>query len=142
MAEGSDVITFLGTGGARVMVSTQLLASGSAWLDLGGTLILLDPWPGCTVQVSKRKLAPSRLCAIILSHKHLDHTSDVNIMIEAMTDAARRKRGALFALADAFEGDPVIFSYLRNVPERIEVLKEGGHNGYAVFRRPSQVLQR
>lgn len=122
----SDSITFLGTGGARVIVSSQLLASGGAWLDIGGTSILLDPGPGCIVQATKRKLDPRRLSAIILSHKHLDHSSDVNIMIEAMADGARRQHGVVFAPQDALENDPVILSYLRRLPERIEVLREGG----------------
>ncbi len=47
MEELSDTITFLGTAGARFVVTKQFLASGGAWLNLGGTQILLDPGPGC-----------------------------------------------------------------------------------------------
>ncbi|MBI2853817.1 MAG: MBL fold metallo-hydrolase [Chloroflexi bacterium] len=112
------------------MVSNQLLASGGAWLEFGHTRIVLDPGPGSIVQATKRKLNPTKVDAIILSHKHLDHSSDVNIMIEAMTNATRNKRGAVFAPADALEGDPVILRYLRSYPERIEALREGGR--YAV----------
>ncbi|MBI2856952.1 MAG: MBL fold metallo-hydrolase [Chloroflexi bacterium] len=138
MGEGSDVIIFLGTGGARVMVAHQLLASGGAWLELGNTNILLDPGPGCIVQATKRKLDPTRLDAIVLSHRHLDHSSDVNIMIEAMTDAARRRRGALFVPADALEEDPVVLRYLRHLPERIETLGEGTRHtvGEVSFETP------
>ncbi|MEW6033926.1 MAG: MBL fold metallo-hydrolase [Chloroflexota bacterium] len=139
MGEQTDVITFLGTGGARVVVARQILASGGAWLDLGGIRILLDPGPGSIVQTTKRKLDPSQLDAIVLSHKHLDHASDVNVMIEAMTDAARRRKGVLFAPSDALEGqDAVVFFYLRNLPERIEVLREGGKYaiGDVVFETP------
>ncbi|MBI2857449.1 MAG: MBL fold metallo-hydrolase [Chloroflexi bacterium] len=124
--QGSDIITFLGTGGARVVVSAQLLASGGAWLDLGGTLILLDPGPGCIVQAAKRKLDPRKLSAIVLSHKHLDHSSDINIMIESMADGTRRRHGVVYAPSDALDDDPVVLRYLRNLPEKIEVLKEGG----------------
>lgn len=134
----TDSITFLGTGGARVMVSRQILASGGAWLELGSTRILLDPGPGSIVHAIRRKLDPGKLDAIILSHKHLDHSSDVNIMIEAMTHASSRKRGALFAPADALENDPVVFGYARGLPERIEVLREGGKYkvGEVVFETP------
>jgi len=125
MAELPEVITFLGTAGARFMVARQLLASGGAWLNFGETQILLDPGPGSLVQVTKRKLDLSKLDAIILSHKHLDHSSDVNIMIEAMTDGGRRKRGVVFAPSDALNKDPVILSYLRSYPEKIEILTEG-----------------
>ena len=126
MAELSDVITFLGTAGARFVVSRQFLASGGAWLSLGNTQILLDPGPGSLVQAAKRKLDPSKLEAIILSHKHLDHSGDINIMIEAMTDGGTKKRGTVFVPADALNQDPVIFSYLQSYPRDIQVLTEGG----------------
>ena len=95
MNELSDTITFLGTAGARFVVTKQFLASGGAWLSLGGTDILLDPGPGWLVQTTKRKLDSSKLKAIILSHKHLDHSGDINIMIEAMTEGGWRQRGTV-----------------------------------------------
>lgn len=127
MDEVSDVITFLGTAGARFVVTRQFLASGGAWLSLGDTQLLLDPGPGCLVQATKRKLDPSKLDAIILSHRHLDHCGDINIMIEAMTGGGMKKRGVVFAPADALNPDPVILSYLQEKPEKVEILSEGGH---------------
>jgi len=121
----ADTITFLGTAGARFVVISQLLASGGLWLNLGGTEILLDPGPGCIVQTTKRKLRADKLSAIILSHRHLDHAADTNIMIEAMTEGGFKPRGRLFAPADALETEPVIFSYLRDFLDGIEVLEEG-----------------
>ena len=120
-----DTITFLGTAGARFMVTRQLLASGGLWLKLSGTEMLVDPGPGCIVQATKRKLKAEKLSAIILSHRHLDHSADVNIMVEAMTQGGFKRRGKLFAPADALETEPVIFSYLRHYLEGIEVLQEG-----------------
>jgi len=121
----TDTITFLGTAGARFMVISQLLASGGIWLNLGGTEILIDPGPGSIVQSTKRKLNAENLSAIILSHRHLDHSSDINIMIEAMTHGGFNPRGWLFAPADALGADPIILSYLKDYLEGIEVLKEG-----------------
>jgi len=121
-----DTITFLGTGGARVMIANQILASGGLWLSLGGTEILIDPGPGCIVQSTKRKLRADKLSAIILSHRHLDHSGDVNVMVEAMAQGGLKKpRGWFFAPADALETEPVIFSYLKDYLEGIEILKEG-----------------
>jgi len=120
-----DEITFLGTAGARFMVISQLLASGGLWLNLSGTEILLDPGPGCIVQSTKRKLWGGKLSAIILSHRHLDHSSDVNVMVEAMTQGGFKRRGWLFAPADALGTEPVVFSYLRGFLDGIEVLQEG-----------------
>jgi len=120
-----ETITFLGTAGARMAVANQILASGGLWLNLNGTEILIDPGPGCIVQSTKRKLRAEKLSAIILSHRHLDHSADVNIMVEAMTQGGFKPHGRLFAPADALETEPVIFSYLRNYLDGVEVLQEG-----------------
>ncbi len=119
----SDTITFLGTAGARFMVIRQLAASGGLWLNLKGTQILLDPGPGSIVQSTKRKLNAEKLSAIILSHRHLDHSADVNVMIEAMTNGGFNRHGSLFAPADALEEEPVVYSYLKDSLENIMVLE-------------------
>jgi len=121
-----NTITFLGTAGARIMVANQFLASGGIWFNLGGTEILLDPGPGTLVQSTKRKLKATSLKAIVLSHKHLDHSNDVNVMIEAMTEGGFHPRGTLLAPRDALENDPVVLQYVRPFLEHIEILKEGG----------------
>lgn len=120
-----DTITFLGTGGARFMMINQFLASGGLWLNLDGTEILLDPGPGCIVQSTKRKLKADKLSAIILSHRHLDHSADINTMVEAMTQGGFNRHGWLFAPADALETEPVIFSYLKDYLEGVKILTEG-----------------
>ena len=107
------------------MMINQFLASGGLWLNLNGTEILIDPGPGCIVQSTKRRLKADNLSAIILSHRHLDHSADVNIMVEAMTQSGMKRHGYFFAPADALGTEPVIFSYLRGYLEGIEVLKEG-----------------
>ncbi len=104
----------------------QFLATGGIWLGLNGTEILLDPGPGCLVHAIKRKLVPKKLSAIIVSHRHLDHSADTNIMVEAMTQGGFYPRGWLFAPADALENEPIIFSYLRGYLDGVTVLKEGG----------------
>ncbi len=112
------------------MISNQFLATGGLWLSLSGTEILIDPGPGCIVQSTKRKLKAEKLSAIILSHRHLDHSADINIMVEAMTQSGFKRHGWLFAPADALETEPVIFSYLKVYLEGVEVLQEG--KSYAV----------
>jgi len=107
------------------MITTQILASGGLWLNLGGTEILIDPGPGCIVQSTKRKLKADKLSAIILSHRHLDHAADTNIMVEAMTQSGFKRHGWLLAPSDALDTEPVIFSYLKNYLEGIKVLEEG-----------------
>jgi len=124
----SDKIIFLGTAGARFVVTSQIRASGGMWLSLGKTNLYLDPGPGALVKCRSRreKLDPVKLNGIILSHRHLDHSCDVNIMIEAMTKGGFEKRGKVFAPAQALEDDPVILRYVREYVEDVVVLKEGG----------------
>jgi phosphoribosyl 1,2-cyclic phosphodiesterase len=119
-------IKFLGTAGARFVVMKQLRASGGAWLSVGKTNLYIDPGPGALVRClhSKPKLEPSLLDGILLTHKHLDHSGDINVMIEAMTEGGLKKRGILFAPADALEEDPVILKYVMGYVEKVEVLKE------------------
>mgnify|MGYP002395785712 CR=1 FL=1 len=107
------------------MMYSQFLATGGFWLNLGGIQILVDPGPGSIVQSTKRKLRAEKLSAIILSHRHLDHSADINIMTEAMTQGGFRRHGYLFAPADALETEPVIFSYIKELIEGVEILKEG-----------------
>ena len=123
----AETITFLGTAGARFMVSQQLAASGGIWLSLNGTEILVDPGPGSIVQSTKRKLKAEKLSAIIVSHRHLDHAADVNIMVEAMTNGGFNRHGWLFAPSDALEPESIIYSYLKQYIEGITMLEEGKH---------------
>jgi len=125
MGEG-NFVKFLGTAGARFVVINQLRSSGGLWISVGGTNIYMDPGPGALVRClsSRPKLNPSSLDGILLSHKHLDHSGDINVMIEAMTDGGFKKRGVLFVPRDALEDDPVVLRYVRNYVERVEVLRE------------------
>ena len=66
---------------------------------------------------------PRELEAIVLSHKHLDHSGDVNALIEAMTSGGFRRRGAVLAPADAFDDEPVVLPYARRFVERVETLE-------------------
>jgi ribonuclease BN (tRNA processing enzyme) len=121
-------VKFLGTAGARFVVARQLRFSAGTWLALSGTQILLDPGPGTLLRCRKVRppLEPLELAGIVLSHKHLDHSTDVNIMIEAMADGGLKRRGVLLTPRDALEGeDPVVLRYVRPFLERIEILEDG-----------------
>ena len=125
-----DGIRFLGTAGARFVMITQFRSSAGTVLSLKGTNVLIDPGPGTLVRFasSKPRLNPAKLHAIILTHKHLDHSNDVNVMIEAMTKGGFKHRGVLLCPNDALsdEGDAVVLNYYRGLLERVEVLTEGG----------------
>jgi phosphoribosyl 1,2-cyclic phosphodiesterase len=119
-------IKFIGTAGARFVVTKQLRSSGGVWLSVGKTNVYIDPGPGALVRClnSKPKLEPSQLDGILLTHKHLDHSGDINVFIEAMTEGGFKKRGVLFAPKDALEEDPVVLQYVRGYVEKVEILNE------------------
>jgi phosphoribosyl 1,2-cyclic phosphodiesterase len=121
----SASILFLGSGGARFVVARQLRASGGMWMRFGATQIHVDPGPGALVRALSHvpPCNPRELDAIVLSHKHLDHSGDVNVLIEAMTSGGFRRRGAVLAPPDAFDDGPVVLPYVRRFVERIEMLE-------------------
>ena len=134
VGKGENEIRFLGTAGARFVMITQFRSSAGTVLSLKDTNLLIDPGPGTLVKFasSKPKLNPAKLDAIILTHKHLDHSNDVNVMIEAMTEGGFKPRGVLLCPNDALsdEGNAVVLNYYKGLLDKIEVLEEGG--SYAV----------
>jgi len=125
-AADNNFIKFLGTAGARFVMIKQLRASGGIWINCGGTNVLIDPGPGSIVRCAsaRPKLDPSKLDAIILTHRHLDHANDVNVMIEAMTEGGFKKRGRLFVTKDAVEDDSVVLKHALQFVESMEFLAE------------------
>ncbi len=109
----------MGTAGARFMVARQVAASGGLFLEDGKTKIALDPGPGAVVAYARLGVDLTTLDAIVLSHRHLDHAGDVNVMVEAMTDGGFAHRGVLFCPSDALDEDPVVLHYLRRFPREI-----------------------
>lgn len=122
--EKGNFIKFLGTAGARFVMLRQLRASAGIWISCFGSNVLIDPGPGSLVKclASKPKLDPAKLDAVILTHRHLDHSGDVNVILEAMTEGGFKKRGILFAPSDVIEAEPIILRHLREIV-RIEILK-------------------
>jgi phosphoribosyl 1,2-cyclic phosphodiesterase len=108
-------------------MTTQRRHTGGLWLHLADQEWLLDPGPGSLARAwaSRPHLDPGTLDAVLVSHHHVDHCTDANVMIEAMTGGGHRRRGALLAPREALEGDSPLCRYVQAFPERVEVLHAG-----------------
>ncbi len=107
-----------------MVVLNQLRRSGGFWLKLDGVNILQDPGPGSLVMVHQLRLKPRNLDAIVLSHRHIDHSNDVNVMVEAMTMGGFQPRGRLIVPSDCLNSDPVVLQYVRPFVEITEIKKD------------------
>ncbi len=119
-------IKFLGTAGARFVVAKQLRSSGGTFICAEGKNIILDPGPGTLVRCasSRPPIDVTKVDALLLTHAHIDHSNDVNVLIDAMTDGGLKRRGILFAPRECLEGEnTVVLRYLRNYLHDIIILE-------------------
>ena len=121
-------VRFIGTGGARFVVANQMRSTAGLWLHYRDTNIYIDPGPGAMVRLRpfRDHLQPTQLDGIILTHTHLDHANDINVLVEAMTSGGFNKKGVLFCPEDALGNDTLILKYVRNSLGSVELLKEHG----------------
>jgi phosphoribosyl 1,2-cyclic phosphodiesterase len=130
VADGPPSLRFLGTAGARFVVSTQLRHSGGLVWSLGGATIWVDPGPGALVRAlsARPRIDPSKVDALVVTHRHLDHAGDATAVVEAMSRGGFARRGALFGPRDALEEEPVVFRYAQRFVARREILAAGGRH--------------
>jgi phosphoribosyl 1,2-cyclic phosphodiesterase len=122
-------IVFLGTGGGRFATITQKLRTGGIRLLSEELNIHVDPGPGALIYSLEAGLNPQKLDAILVSHSHIDHTNDVGILVEAMTDGGTKKRGLLAAAHSVLYGndicDKAVSNYHIQLPEKVIEAKVG-----------------
>lgn len=136
---GADTLKFLGTAGARFVVSTQLRHSGGLLWTLHGTRIWVDPGPGALVRAlsSRPKIDPAGTHVLVVTHRHLDHSGDATVIVEAMSRGGFSPRGTLLAPRDALETEPVVHRYAQEFVPRRGTLEEGSRHELA----PGLVLE-
>ena len=137
-----DRIKFLGTAGARYVMARQLRYSAGTYLELKGRKMILDPGPGTLLRCARVKppIDVTGLDAVVLSHAHIDHSGDINAIVDAMTSGGWEKRGSLFMPSDCLQGENrILLNYIKNAPERVETLEaesEYNLNGLKFFTSP------
>jgi phosphoribosyl 1,2-cyclic phosphodiesterase len=136
---GGDTLKFLGTAGARFVVSTQLRHSGGLVWTLGGYRIWVDPGPGALVRAlaSRPRIDPATVDALVVTHRHLDHAGDATAVAEAITGGGFKRRGTLLAPRDALEDEPAVQRYAQAFFTGRVLLAEGSRHELA----PGVVLE-
>lgn len=118
-------IVFLGTGGARYVIAKQTRATGGILFHLEKQHILVDPGPESLLRLVTYlpKFNPEKIDAIVLSHKHIDHSADINVYLDILTKGGFKRGGYLIAPQDAFGEEGVIFKYLTQFIEKTDIIK-------------------
>lgn len=120
-----DEIIFLGTGGARFVIAKQLRATGGIFFRIGGKNIIVDPGPESYYRFLTfvPKFNPEKIDALILTHKHIDHSADINVYLDVITEGGFKKNGLLIAPGDAFGDGGVVYKYLLEFLNEVKIIK-------------------
>ena len=131
-------ITFLGTGGGRHTTMFQARSTGGFLIDTGESRIHIDPGPGALTNMCQIGYDLRTTDAIVVSHCHPDHCSDVEVAIEGMTYGGWRRRGEVYGSVSAMEGyeglGPMLSKYHAELPERKYTLRPGDEYDIAGLR--------
>ena len=118
----SSSILFLGTGTGAAVVGKGLRSSGGIILRTGSNQFHIDPGIGAIVKAAEFGANLRETTAVLVSHAHLNHSNDVNAVIDAMTYSGLDKKGVLIANQTSLNGTEgytaVVSNYHRNLIER------------------------
>src|SRR3989338_1472984 len=96
-------IFFVGTGGGRVNLIAQLRSTGGFMLN-GSLKVYVDPGPGALYGSKQHKIDLSKIDILVVTHNHIDHYNDAEVLMEAMSGYALQKKGVLVASKSVLEG--------------------------------------
>lgn len=124
-----DNIIFLGTAGDEYVVSKQIRASGGIIIKTEGYQFHIDPGPGTLVQAMKQDVNLRENTAVLVSHAHINHCSDINAVLAAMSHNKLDIKGVLISNNTLINGTDEIHPYLtkfhKNCVERVIVANPG-----------------
>lgn len=124
-------LTFLGTGGGRFSTLFQARGTGGLYLEDGAARLHIDPGPGALLKLHGAGLDPTDTTGVLVTHAHLDHCNDANLLIEGMTRGGTERRGFLCGSVSVVEGyagqPPVVTPHHRELCATVHVAKPGGN---------------
>lgn len=122
-------IVFLGTGGGRFNLVKQIRRTAGFRIN-GSLLMHVDPGPGALFAARDFLQHLEKTDVIVVTHNHIDHMNDANLLIESMADGWKvKKKGMLIGSESVIggdeNGDKGVSSYHLGRMERHEVAKAG-----------------
>jgi len=83
MSNKEDELIFLGSGGGRIHIRTQYRTTGGILFKFNGIQGHIDPGPGAIVRINQYNEDPLKTELFFVTHFHVDHFNDIQVMIEA-----------------------------------------------------------
>jgi len=121
-------ILFLGTGSGNV-ANQQIRGSGGIIIISDGYQFLLDPGPGALVRARQIGVNMQATTAVLVSHAHIHHCNDVNVILQAMSYGGIDPKGILIANKTFAEGDentpPQLLPFHKRCVERTIIPNSG-----------------
>jgi len=121
-------IVFLGTAGSSAVVTKQLRASGGIILQVEDLQFHIDPGPGALIKAKEYGINLHHTTAILVSHNHINHCNDLNVVIEAMTHSGIEHRGLVLGsksvLNNTQGSNSILTDYHKQLVEKIIPLEK------------------
>jgi ribonuclease BN (tRNA processing enzyme) len=121
-------VIFLGTAGSTAVVSKGLRASGGIIIQTNEMQLHLDPGPGALRQAKELGINLNHTSAILVSHNHLNHCNDLNIVVDAMTHSGLEHRGIILGSKSIFYPVdacfPILTTHHQSLVEKIIPLEK------------------
>lgn len=121
-------IIFLGTAGSSAVVSKQLRSSGGIILQVEDFQFHLDPGPGALNKAKEYGVSLHNNTAVLVSHNHVNHCNDLNVVIDAMTHGGIEHRGIVLGSKSALQtidnSHPTLSKYHQSLVEKIIPLEK------------------
>ncbi len=130
-------LVFLGSGGGRIVLDRQILATGGFRINSNALKMHVDPGPGALLKSLQYKEEPNELDAIFVSHCHIDHCNDANMFVEAMNYGNfKGRKGTLLGSESVISGqgkfEKQIDEYFKGMLEECKAMKQGEKHTFKV----------
>ena len=116
-----NFIHFFGTTGNKDVFFKNIRQAGGLLLNIDNTKIRVDPGVN-TFYKYINSYQDEKIDGIILSHVHIDHSNDLNIFVELMTNGGEDKTGTLILPNQAIE-ERVLQSYVKEFPKEVYIIE-------------------